>query len=158
MAAIFGDLTPADEGMHEIEADSQFNESMLITYFDEADDSGALLRIGNRPNEGYAEVTFCLFPPGGGALFQFARAPISSNDEFSAGGMRFTVDDPTNTLAISYEGEAAFFADPRALADPGRPSAPRRGGWSSWTSPGHRSARCTARSRARRLAGITSST
>jgi hypothetical protein len=128
MAAIFGDLTPADEGMHEIEADSQFNESMLITYFDQADDSGALLRIGNRPNEGYAEVTFCLFPPGGGALFQFARAPISSNDEFSAGGMRFTVDDPTNTLAISYDGEAAFFADPRALADPGPAfrAAPRR--------------------------------
>jgi hypothetical protein len=128
MAAIAGDLSPSDEGMHEIEADSQFNESMLITYFDEAGDSGGLLRIGNRPNEGYAEVTFCLFPPGGGALFQFARAPISSNDEFAAGGMRFTIGEPTDTLHISYEGEAAFFDDARALADPGPAfrAAPRR--------------------------------
>lgn len=128
MAAISGDLSPADEGMHPIEADSQFNESMLITYFDRDDDSGGLLRIGNRPNEGYAEVTFCLFPPGGGALFQFARAPITSNDAFEAGGMRFAVVDPTDTLRISYAGEVAFFADPRALADPGPAfrAAPRR--------------------------------
>jgi hypothetical protein len=128
MAAISGDLSPADEGMHPIEADSQFNESMLITYFDQVGDSGALLRIGNRPNEGYAEVTFCLFPPEGGALFQFSRAPITTNEAFEAGGMRFAVPDPTNTLQISYEGSVAYFADPRVLADPGPAfrSAPRR--------------------------------
>jgi hypothetical protein len=128
MAAILGDLSPADEGMHEVEASTHFNESALVTYFSRDTDSGALLRIGNRPNEGHAQVTCCLFPPGGGALFQYARAPITGNGELRAGGLRFEVTEPARELRISYAGDVAFFADPRVLADPGPAfrAAPRR--------------------------------
>jgi hypothetical protein len=117
---IIGDLELSDEHMHPVEPDQQFNESMLITFFDAQADSGALMRIGNRANEDYAEVTFCMFPPEDGALFQFARAPITTNDRFEAGGMQFTVSEPGESLTITYAGRVAHFADPRSLADPGR--------------------------------------
>jgi hypothetical protein len=119
MAQVVGDLDPSDEGMHAIEADTQFNESMLITSFDRENDQGVLLRIGNRPNEGYAEVTFCLFPPRGGALFQFARSPIRDNERFDAGGLSFRIIAPSDALEITYAGEVAVFEDPKALANPG---------------------------------------
>jgi hypothetical protein len=115
-----GDVDPTDDGMHPVEADQQFNESMLITFFDRQQNAGALVRIGNRVNEGYAEVTFCLFPPDGGALFQFARAPITTNERFDAGGMQIDVVEPGETLTVTYRGQVAFFDDPKRLADPGR--------------------------------------
>jgi hypothetical protein len=117
---IVGELELSDEYMHPVESDPQFNESMLVTFFDRQEDTGALLRIGNRANEGYAEVTFCMFPPGEGALFQFVRAPIATNDLFDAGGMRFTVTAPGEALEISHRGNAALFKEPRRLSDPGR--------------------------------------
>jgi hypothetical protein len=115
-----GDVDPTDDGMHPVEADHEFNESMLITFFDRTQDAGALMRIGNRVNEGYAEVTFCMFPPQQGALFQFARAPITTNDRFDAGGMQIAVVTPGETLHVTYGGQVAFFEDPKLLADPGR--------------------------------------
>jgi hypothetical protein len=120
MPEIVGDLEPGDESMHPVEVDQEFNESMLVTFFDRRADTGALLRIGNRVNEGYAEVTFCLFPPRLGALFQFQRAPITTNDRFDAGGLRFTVTAPGDAMEISYAGNVALFSDPRSLANPGQ--------------------------------------
>jgi hypothetical protein len=117
---IVGDVEATDDDMHPVETDHAFNESMLITFFDRQRDVGALLRIGNRVNEGYAEVTFCLFPPERGALFQFTRAPISTNDRFDAGGMRIGVTAPGEALEIAYSGQVALLRDPRMLADPSR--------------------------------------
>jgi hypothetical protein len=117
---IIGDLELSDEHMHPVESDQQFNESMLITFFDVSADSGALMRIGNRANEGYAEVTFCMFTPRQGALFQFLRPPIATNDGFDAGGMQFIVAEPGESLVVSYAGRVALFVDPKSLADPGR--------------------------------------
>ena len=56
-------LEPSDEYMHELGPESNFNESMYINCFDPAQQVGGWFRIGNRANEGYAEMTVCLYLP-----------------------------------------------------------------------------------------------
>jgi hypothetical protein len=53
-------LLPEDEFMHPNTGESNFNESMYFNFFDAAQRRGGFVRIGNRPNEGYAETTLCL--------------------------------------------------------------------------------------------------
>jgi len=113
-------LEPADEGMHENTGESNFNESMYLNFFDAAERLGGFVRIGNRPNERYAETTICVYEPAGPVLFNFKRAPIEDNARFDAGGMRFTVERPFEALAVSYRGKACRLADPRAMSEPGR--------------------------------------
>src|SRR5439155_7752204 len=50
---------------------------------------GGFLRIGNRANEKYAEVTLTLYQPNGTVLFNWKRPEIETNDAFDAGGMKF---------------------------------------------------------------------
>ena len=56
-------LDPSDEYMHELGPESNFNESMYINCFDPAQQVGGWFRMGNRANEGYAEMTVCLYLP-----------------------------------------------------------------------------------------------
>ena len=49
--------------MHELGPESNFNESMYINCFDPDQQVGGWFRIGNRANEGYAEMTVCLYLP-----------------------------------------------------------------------------------------------
>ena len=81
---------------------------------------GGFVRLGNRANEGHAELTVCLYLPDGRVLFSFQRPPISSNDAFDAGGLRFEVQEAGQRLRTIYEGPVLELADPRAMADPGR--------------------------------------
>jgi len=71
MAVLIGDVTPKDEFMHPVSSDPHFSENMLFTFFARDGSHGGLIRIGNRVNEGHAEVTFLLFLPDGRTLFQF---------------------------------------------------------------------------------------
>jgi len=113
-------LDPADEYMHENTGESNFNESMYFNFFDTGERIGGFVRIGNRPNERYAETTICVYEPGGPVLFNFKRAEIADNGAFDAGGMRFTVEKPFEKLHTSYRGKACRLADPRAMREPGR--------------------------------------
>jgi hypothetical protein len=113
-------LEPADEFMHENTGEANFNESMYFNFFDTGCRLGGFLRIGNRPNEGHAETTLCLYQPDGSVLFQFKRAPIADNSAFAAGGMRFTVEKPFERLRVSYAGKACLLREPLAMADPRR--------------------------------------
>ena len=58
-------LSEQDEYPHTIEQAENFNESMYINLFDHAQQIGGWFRIGNRPNEGHAEVSCCLYLPDG---------------------------------------------------------------------------------------------
>jgi hypothetical protein len=93
---------------------------MYFNFFDRARSCGGFVRIGNRANEGYAEVTLCLYLPGGDVLFSYQRPRITSNDAFDAGGMRFEVVEPLARLRSLYEGSAVHLKDPTQLSDPGR--------------------------------------
>ena len=49
-------LEPQDEYNHEPDEASNYNESMYFNVFDHNKKMGGWFRLGNRPNEGYAEM------------------------------------------------------------------------------------------------------
>lgn len=120
MARIIGRLAPEDDGLHPLGPEPTFNESMYFNFFDARRALGGFLRLGNRANEGYAELTVCLYLPDGRVLFTFQRPPIQGNAAFDAGGLRFEVLEPTERLRTTWDGPLLELADPRAMADPGR--------------------------------------
>jgi hypothetical protein len=79
---------------------------------------GGWFRIGNRPNEHYAEMSLCLYLPGGKVAFIFKRAEIASNDAMDAGGMRIDVIEPFKRLKVSFDGDACLLAEPFQMANP----------------------------------------
>jgi hypothetical protein len=111
-------LEPSDEYMHALEEASNFNESMYFNVFDPSERVGGFLRLGNRANEGYAEMTTCLYLPDGRVGFMFARPEIADNDAFDAGGMRFEVIEPFEELRVSYRGKVALLDEPLQMANP----------------------------------------
>ncbi len=115
---IYGDLTAQDDYTHPLGPESNFNESMYFNFFDRARGSGGFLRLGNRANEGYAEMTLTLYLPDGSVLFQYKRPEITTNDAMNAGGMRFETIKPMEQLRTVYEGSAVHLAEPAQMADP----------------------------------------
>ena len=111
---------PSDEYTHPVEPDRTFNESMYFNVYDPAARVGGWFRIGNRPNEGYAEMTVCLYLPDGSAGFMFARPEITGNDAFAAGGLRFDTVEPFEALTVAYGGKVALLPDPLVMKDPKR--------------------------------------
>ncbi|MDO8704391.1 MAG: hypothetical protein Q7J84_05520 [Sulfuricaulis sp.] len=111
-------LDPRDEYTHPPEAASNYNESMYFNAFDTQRGVGLWVRIGNRPNEGHAEMSCCVYLPGGKVGFMHGRPKITSNDVMDAAGMRFEVIEPFKRLRVTYEGELLIMDDPHAMADP----------------------------------------
>jgi hypothetical protein len=136
-------LEDRDEFTHEPDAAENFNESVYVNGFDPDERAGGWLRLGNRVNEGYAELSVCLYLPDGRVACQFRRPEISSNDAFAAGGLSYEVTEPFRRLSIAYEGELMLLDDPSALREPARifESAPRVAGEVRWdvhaVSPAH---------------------
>ncbi len=118
MVSVYGDIQAKDEFTHPLGSETNFNESMYFNFFDQGCGYGGFLRIGNRANEGYAEVTICLYLPGGEVLFNYKRPEITNNDAFDAGGMRFGVLEPLASHRTLYEGSAVFLEDPTQMAEP----------------------------------------
>jgi hypothetical protein len=113
-------LEPADEYLHELGPEPNFNESMYFNVYDRNERVGGFFRLGNRANEGYAEMTVCLYLPDGRVGFMYARPPITDNTAFDAGGLRFRVVEPFEQLEVRYGGELLVLDDPSVLADPRR--------------------------------------
>jgi hypothetical protein len=120
-------LDPQDEYPHRSDEATNFNESVYTSAFDPRTRMGGWMRLGNRVNEGHAELSVCLYLPEGRVACQFQRPPIESNDAFDAGGLRYTVSKPFERFAMSYEGELLVLDDPAILRDPKRmfETAPR---------------------------------
>jgi hypothetical protein len=110
-------LGAEDEYMHPGPEDT-FNESMYFNTYDPVVDLGAFVRIGNRPNEGHAEVTTCVYLPDGRIGFMFSRPEISGNERFEAGGAGFEVVEPFEELRVTYDGKVVMLTDPLEMADP----------------------------------------
>jgi hypothetical protein len=112
-------IPAAEESMHDPTDDPQFNESM---YFNMADQSGSgfacLIRMGNRVNEGHAEVTVLVYLPDGSAPVHIERAAIADNAKFYAGGLRIAVVDPFERMTVSYAGDAHLLPRGQELIDP----------------------------------------
>ena len=80
MVSVYGNIQPKDDYTHPLGSEENFNESMYFNFFDRSRGYGGFLRIGNRANEGYAEMTLCLYLPSGEVLFNYQRPRISTND------------------------------------------------------------------------------
>ena len=105
-------LDPTDEYTHELGPEPNFNESMYINLFDPEQQVGGFFRLGNRANEGYAEMTVCLYLPDGRVGFMFSRPLITSNDALDAGGLTWTMVTPFEELRVSYRGKVVLLDDP----------------------------------------------
>lgn len=111
-------LLPSDEYNHPIEDAINFNESMYINLFDHQQKMGGWFRVGNRPNEQYAEMSCCLYLPDGRVGFMFQRPTIDSNDELNAGGMKFEVIEPFKKLRVTYAGKLCVLQNPAEMENP----------------------------------------
>lgn len=111
-------LDPSDEYMHELGPESNFNESMYINCFDPRHQIGGWFRMGNRANEGYAEMTICLYLPDGQVGFMFKRPTITSNDALDAGGLTWTMVTPFEELRVDYTGKVVLLDEPLQMANP----------------------------------------
>lgn len=109
---------PEDDFMHPVEDDVHFNESGYFNFGDPTTDLGGLLRVGNRPNDGYAEVTNCLFLPDGRVAFAYTRAPITHNKAHDAGGLRFETVTPHREHRVCFDGPVLLLERPAEMEDP----------------------------------------
>ena len=131
-------LTARDEYPHVPTAEPHFNESVYMNAFDPTRRWGGWMRLGNRVNEGYAELAVCLYLPDGRIACQFQRPPIMDNTQFEAGGLRVTIDEPLQQLSMDYQGDLilvdspALFRNPKALFE----HAPRVPGVVHWEQRG----------------------
>ena len=111
-------LLPEDEYTHVPDEAENYNESMYLNAFDLAGECGGWFRLGNRVNEGYAEMSVCIYLPDGRVGFAFGRPRIETNDEMCAGGLRIDVHEPFKHLSVAYEGKVCLLDDPSEMANP----------------------------------------
>lgn len=111
-------LEPDDEYTHTPDEAENYNESMYLNAFDLGLGGGGWFRIGNRVNEGYAEMTVCVYLPDGRVGFVYDRPKISNNDEMNAGGLKITVVEPFEHLRVEFDGKVCLLDDPSQMANP----------------------------------------
>ena len=111
-------LDTIDEFTHQPDASPNFNESVYCNAFDAAKRFGGWMRLGNRVNEGHAELSVCLYLPDGQVACQFLRPEINSNERFNAGGLRYEVKEPLKNVVMDFEGEVMLLKDPEVLREP----------------------------------------
>lgn len=111
-------LDTADEYSHTPGPESNFNESVYVNGWDMRQKVGLWSRVGNRINEGHAEVSVCIYLPDGRVACQFLRPEIASNDKHAAAGLSYQVLEPFKRVAMTYEGEAMVLSDPQILRTP----------------------------------------
>jgi len=120
MVKVVGNISVEDDYTHPLGPEENFNESVYFNFFDRAQNRGGFVRIGNRANEGYAEMTVIVWNPDGSALFNYDKPAISHNDAWDAGGLKVEVVRPGEEIRTVYSGEALYLEDPRDMHDPSR--------------------------------------
>lgn len=118
MVTIIGNVKPEDDYTHPLGPEENFNESVYFNFFDREKQMGGFLRIGNRANEGHAEMTVIVYQPDGSALFNYKRPQISSNDGWDAGGLKVEVLVPGEKIRTTFDGSVVYLADPREMREP----------------------------------------
>ena len=113
-------LLEQDDLMHLNTGESNFNESAYYNFYDRGQRLGGFIRLGNRANEGYAEMTACLYLSDGTVGFMFQRPEIKNNDSHDAGGVKFEVVKPFERHRVSYNGKLCILKNPLEMADPAK--------------------------------------
>lgn len=110
-------LADADEHVHPVGTQTNWNESRYIDFWDPAQCIGGWFRIGNRPNAQYAEMSACVNLPDGRTAFMFDRPKISSNS-LKSGDLGWTIVEPWKISKVSYHGEVLLLDDAWVMKDP----------------------------------------
>jgi hypothetical protein len=118
MVTIVGNVKPEDDYTHPLGPEENFNESVYFNFFDRQKQLGGFVRIGNRANEGYAEMTVIVYLPDGSCLFNYKRPQITSNDGWDAGGLKVDVLDPGEKIRTTYNGSVVHLKEPRDMREP----------------------------------------
>ncbi|MCW5829696.1 MAG: hypothetical protein KIT79_10335 [Deltaproteobacteria bacterium] len=109
---------PEDDTTHEPGPESNYNESMYFNFYDRREKTGGWFRIGNRVNEGYAEMTCTIYLPNGHVLFRFDRPKIATNRAYDASGMKFETITPWRHQRITFSGKLHRLTQPMEMVDP----------------------------------------
>lgn len=128
-------MKPEHEFTHVPDELMNFNESVYTNAFDAKNRVGGWMRLGNRVNEGYAELSVCLYLPDGRIACQFQRPKITTNDRFDAGGLSYSVGEPLKRVSMRYEGDLIIVDNPDDLREPQALFAggPRAAGLVEWS-------------------------
>jgi hypothetical protein len=113
-------LLEHDDLMHPNTGEANFNESAYYNFFDRGQRLGGFVRLGNRPNEGAAEMTVCLYQPDATVGFMFQRPEIKNNDAHDAGGLQFRVVKPFEHHGVTYVGKVCVLNYTLEMAEPSR--------------------------------------
>ena len=119
MVKIYGNVKPEDDYTHPLGPEENFNESVYFNFFDREQQLGGFIRMGNRANEGHAEMTVIVYLPDGSALFNYKRPGITHNDGWDAGGCKIEVLEAGERQRTVYDGSVVYLKDPREMSDPG---------------------------------------
>ena len=111
-------IDPNDDLLHPVTPEPDFMETNYYNAFDQQSGVGGFFRLGNRVNEGWAEMTVCIFLPDGSVGFMGAKPPIVDNDVFEAGGLRFDILEPFKRQRLRYQGRVVLLRDPTLMVDP----------------------------------------
>ena len=111
-------LDAIDELPHKPTKEINFNESVYVNGWDAEKKCGGWMRIGNRVNEGHAEMQLCFYLPNGNIACQFLKPSISSNEKFSANGLEYEVVKPFKQVRMNYNGPMFVVVDPDQLREP----------------------------------------
>ena len=120
MVTIVGNIKPEDDFTHPLGPEKNFNESVYFNFFDPTKATGGFIRMGNRANEGYAEMTVMIFLADGSVLFNFKKPKINNNECWDAGGAKVQVINAGHEIRTSYSGAVLLMADPRDMKNPGK--------------------------------------
>ena len=112
-------LDGRDEYPHTAGCVAQFQRERLYQRFRHGHPHGRLdARVGNRVNEGYAELSVVLYLPNGRVACQFSRPAITANDKFVAEGLSVEVVEPLKRITMRYDGDLMLLDDPEVLRNP----------------------------------------
>ncbi|PJE06017.1 MAG: hypothetical protein CK428_25125 [Mycobacterium sp.] len=111
-------MTPADDYVHPVGPELNFNESMYFHFHDPVRRLGGFLRLANRPNERRGERTVCLYLPSGSIGFGFTRPEFAEVKHFRAAGMSIECIEPYQRLRVAFKGTVNVVGDPSAMFDP----------------------------------------
>ena len=109
-------LDTVDEYGHQPTEDSNFNESVYVNGWDPEQKMGLWMRLGNRVNEGHAELSVCIYLPDGRVACPFLRPTIDPNERHSAGAVSYThLKLPTKRRLSISESAVTLHKKPRRL-------------------------------------------
>src|SRR5487761_1869237 len=111
-------LLEQDDLMHPNSGESNYNESAYYNFYDRDRRVGGFARLGNRANEGYAEMTVCFYLPDHTVGFMFGRPKIENNLAHDSGGLKFQVVKPFEHHRVTYQGKLCILKNPLEMADP----------------------------------------